>query len=339
MSEDSIELFWSLLDWGKYDEARRNIPKSFSFKMLHPTKKLTVLIAAYHAPLAPDRKQGESCLELIEWLIRSGASLSQKCGFSTNFARCNVWKKQDEENTKLSVEFKGHSFLSWIDAWKKQFRGKPEWKDNLDYLDKIIDRISKATSQLRTRPRASVDEGIVEIWEKSLLATASHDLTIEASDGSVTAHAHMLVAASPVVQAMLGSPMKERWTQQIQLKDTSSGAVTLFLEALYTCSSLGDPDYKTALSALDLAHRWQVEAVVAILADLIGGLITEESFPSIAEHAALKGLDTLKKACQNFGSQNAAIQEQIGKGTFPNVVQDLFSNKATSQPVKKRKRL
>ena len=109
------------------------------------------------------------------------------------------------------------------------------------------------------------------IWEKFLHATASHDLDIEAADGRVTAHAQMLMEASPVVQAMLLSPMKERQTKQIKLKDTSSSAVTLFLEVLYTCSSQGDPDYKTALSALDLAHRWQVEVVVEILADFIEG--------------------------------------------------------------------
>ena len=109
------------------------------------------------------------------------------------------------------------------------------------------------------------------IWEKFLHATASHDLDIEAADGRVTAHAQMLMEASPVVQAMLVSPMKERQTKQIKLKDTSSSAVTLFLEVLYTCSSQGDPDYKTALSALDFAHRWQVEVVVEILADFIEG--------------------------------------------------------------------
>ena len=118
------------------------------------------------------------------------------------------------------------------------------------------------------------------IWEKFLHATASHDLDIEAADGRVTAHAQMLMEASPVVQAMLVSPMKERQTKQIKLKDTSSSAVTLFLEVLYTCSSQGDPDYKTALSALDLAHRWQVEVVVEILADFIEGL----GFQSVYSH-------------------------------------------------------
>ena len=40
---------------------------------------------------------------------------------------------------------------------------------------------------------------------------------------------------------------------------------------LYTCSAQDEPDYETALGALDLAHRWQVEAVVAILTDLLAG--------------------------------------------------------------------
>ena len=239
---------------------------------------------------------------------------------------------------EIEVKYEGHSLMTYIEEWQQKLRGKPEWEDDYDFLDQVLAKIAKAVSlRNNRRPRASVEEGIVEIWNTYLHATASHDLTIEAADGRVTAHAQMLAAASPVVQAMMGSPMKEHQTQQIQLKDTSTGAVTLFLEALYTCSSQSDPDCKTALLALDLAHRWQVEAVVAILADLIEGLITGESFLAIAEHAALKGLETLKKACQNFGSQNAAVKEQIEKGQLPKVVQDLFGDKATLQPVKKRK--
>ena len=59
---------------------------------------------------------------------------------------------------------------------------------------------------------------------------------------------------------------------------------------MYTCSTQGDPDYKTVLEALDLAHRWQVEVVVPILADLLETMITDESFAAIAEHAILKAL-------------------------------------------------
>ena len=153
-------------------------------------------------------------------------------------------------------------------------------------------------------------EGIIEIWEKFLQAKASHDLRILAADDCVTAHAQMLREASPVVHAMLGAAMKEQKTQEIQLQDTSGSAVNLFLETLYTCSSQGDPDYNTALSALDLAHRWQVDVVVVILQDLLSELISEDSFLTIAEHAQLKGLENLKRSCQSFGAQSPTILEK-----------------------------
>ena len=40
---------------------------------------------------------------------------------------------------------------------------------------------------------------------------------------------------------------------------------------LYTCSAQHEPDHKTALHALDLAHRWQVDVVVDILTGLLAG--------------------------------------------------------------------
>ena len=334
MSNDYLELFWTLLDLAKYDELRSSIPKNFSWNILHPEYKTTILVRACRFPA--DGRTEEDILNTVEWLVKSGASISQKCGNSTT-SKYSLWKTNDEANTKITVEYRGHSVMSYINAWREALQGKPEWKHTFDFLAKVVDRIAKASGQLQRGNRSAVHESIVDIWEKFLHAKDSHDLDIEAADGHVTAHARMLMGASPVVQAMLASPMQERHTKRIRLKDTSCSAVTLFLETLYTCSSQGDPDYQTALSALDLAHRWQVDVVVEVLADFIEGLIAEASFAAIAEHAALKGLDQLKKACQRFGSENAAIQDQLGKGKFPKVVQDLFQEKATTQPVKKRK--
>ena len=62
------------------------------------------------------------------------------------------------------------------------------------------------------------------------------------------------------------------------------------MRILYTCSMQTEPDYSTVLHALDLAHRWQVEVVVTILAQLLQGMITDESFLTIAEHAVLKAV-------------------------------------------------
>ncbi|CAK9096604.1 unnamed protein product [Durusdinium trenchii] len=170
------------------------------------------------------------------------------------------------------------------------------WSDELDYLDKALERIARpvglpaedGTEGLAAWPWAEQNDGILENWERCLRATCSHDLTLDTADGPVTAHAVILKEASPVIKAMLGSPMKEQETQHVQVKDSPKAGVSLFLETLYTCSTSTEPDYHTVLSALDLAHRWQVHVVVAILTDLLGTMITEESFPPIAEHAATR---------------------------------------------------
>lgn len=291
MSSDYLELFWTLLEDRNLEQLRSTVPRHFDWSALHPKRNTTILVEALIG--FPEAEEESRCLGLIEWLVGSGASFSQKSGAST---LTYTVRKCTDPSTKIAVPYKGHSALSFIAAWRQEM-----------------------------------------IWEKFLHATASHDLTIETADGCVTAHAQMLQEASPVVQAMLGAPMREQKTQHIQLPDTNSSAVTLFLETLYTCSAQGDPHYKTALAALDLAHRWQVEAVVAILADLMIEQIDEQSFGAIAEHAALKNLEPLKRACQNFGSQSAAIRDKIKKGEMPKAVQDLFEE--SSQPAKKRKRL
>eukprot|EP00438_Fugacium_kawagutii_P034334 Skav216689 [mRNA] locus=scaffold91:200456:201436:+ [translate_table: standard] len=325
---------------GKFEEIKNSVPENFDWHTLHPAFKTTILVEAINCLNWSDAGDLAK-LDNIEWLVEQGASYSQKCGHSDKAWASTRWKF-NKPDVKLKVAFGVHSSASYIEEWIKQVTDKgKEWQVERKFLEETLGRIARASSKRQTRPRSPVDDGIVEIWEKFLHATASHDLTLEAADGQVTAHSGMLQEASPVVQAMLASPMTEGKSQRIQLKDTSRSAVTLFLEALYTCSFQGAPDYQTALSALDLAHRWQVEVVVAILADLLQKMITQESFPAIAEHAALKNLDTLKQACRKFGSECDEIQDKIKKGQFPRVVRDLFQvvEASSSHPVKKRKLL
>ena len=336
MSKDTNELFWTLLDLTKYEQLKSCTPEDFCWDTLNPNDNTSILVSALKFP-TEWRKEAD-VLDLIEWLIKSGASVSQECGASS--CAYSLWKTGDEQNTKLCVRYRGHTVLSYIQAWRNQIASSTaDFKQEQRFLSRVIDRIAAASCQRKAQHRVTVHEGVVDIWEKSLRATASHDLTIEAVDGQVTAHAHMLMAASPVVQAMLKSPMKEAASQHIQLHDTQSSAVTLLLEALYTSSSLSDPGYKTVLSALDLAHRWQIEVVVRMLADLVGEMITKESFPAIAEHAALKNLGALKTACRQFGSECDELQEKIKQGHFSKAVQDLFHLSTAPPPVKKPKRL
>ena len=65
-----------------------------------------------------------------------------------------------------------------------------------------------------------------------MAATTSHDLSFKTADGEVTAHAQMLKDASPVISAMLASPMKEGQAQAIWVKDANRSGVSLFLQSL-----------------------------------------------------------------------------------------------------------
>eukprot|EP00439_Symbiodinium_sp_Y106_P043521 s2269_g5.t1 len=139
-----------------------------------------------------------------------------------------------------------------------------------------------------------------------LNSNGAHDLTFQTGQGPVTAHAHMLMDASPVLKAMLESSMKEGTTQCIDVKDSSSQGVTLLLQMIYTCSSQDEPSYGTFLEALDLAHRWQVTDAVSIISQALSGMLEPKSFPSIAEAAVLKGLEGLKTACRSFARTSSA---------------------------------
>ena len=136
------------------------------------------------------------------------------------------------ERPAVPVQCKGLSAISFVAVVQKMRDNLKDWKREEAFLVKVTARFAAAFSLSAAGPRVSIHEGIAELWEKSLAAKESHDLTIETADGVVTAHAHMLKAASAVVAAMLGSPMKEGKAQRIEIKDTAGKAVSLFLERL-----------------------------------------------------------------------------------------------------------
>ncbi|CAK9068118.1 unnamed protein product [Durusdinium trenchii] len=219
-----------------------------------------------------------------------------------------MWKADNKDATIVTVTYACHSAVSYVAAWKSLLsQRKEDWSRVQAYLTKVL-RCFTAQSEALPQARISIRQGIVDLWERCLMDTSSQDLTFNTADGEVTAHSHVLAQASPVVAAMLSSPMKEGQKCLIEVKDASSNSVSLFLELLYTCSTKLDPDYQMVLQALDVAHRWQVEVVVTILADLLQGMITDESFVAIAEHSVLKGLENLKTAARRFGAESAAVQ-------------------------------
>eukprot|EP00435_Cladocopium_sp_Y103_P052863 s2633_g16.t1 len=288
----------------------------------------TLLVRCIRNALVLPEERKVHHLKTIDWLIGCGARIEQACtGGQSAFG----WPSKPEIQ-EVKVQCKGLSAIAYVRVLRGLMRENLEhWKVQDDFLIEVLSLFA-ASSPSASRHRVPIDEGIAELWEKSLAAKDSHDLTIETADGLVTAHAHMLKAASSVVTAMLESPMKEGKAYRIEIQDTPSKAVSLFLEILYTCSVQDELDHQTALHALDLAHRWQVQVVVVILTDLLTGMITDESWAAIAEHAVLKGLERLKAAAQRFGAESEKVQADLGAGRLPAVVAQLFP--AASQPSK-----
>ena len=330
------ELLWALVREGSLEEMKRLHLESFDWNSTHPRTGITLLFQAIES--TSSSLSFDEVLRKIEWLISQGASITQPCKPATKL----------EPHEETLREYEGQSALSWVLDGRALF-SEPKMENDEEKAESayrclglILSCFAKASSSKISKEalaRVSIHEGIAHLWEKSLLAKDSHDLTIETADGQVTAHAHMLKEASSVAKAMLESPMKEGKAQRIEVKDTSSSAVSLFLEILYTCSAHCDPDYQTALQALDLAHRWQVDVVVEILSEVLSGMITDESFSAIGEHAILKGLERLKAAAQTFAASSPVLSSQFKEGHLPRVLAPLFPAASAEEPKPKRRRM
>ena len=61
--------------------------------------------------------------------------------------------------------------------------------------------------------------------------TSTHNLIFETAGREVSAHEHMLLLASPMLNAMLQSIMKEGSSKRIQVRDSSESGVSLFLDS------------------------------------------------------------------------------------------------------------
>ncbi|CAE7807876.1 klhl36, partial [Symbiodinium microadriaticum] len=175
--------------------------------------------------------------------------------------------------------------------------------------------------------KASVHEAVVNLWESVREMSSTHNVIFETSDGEVSAHDHILMAASPVLRAMLQSAMKEGKDKRVQVWDSTKCGMTLFLDVLYTSSTCLELQYKTILEAFDLAHRWQVQHVTDILTETLKGEIRVESFAEIAEAAVLKAVEPLQRACMEFGTKDKEIQTLLKKNSLPPAVRKLLGQR------------
>ena len=222
------ELLLALLEHSHPLEDLKKIDlEGFNWSTRFETGQTLLVRSIRNALVVPPEKHGEH-LKTIDWLISSGASIEQECAGGLS----DFWLPSKPGIKEVKVDCKDLNAIAYVRVLRRLMGQNLEhWKVQDDFLVQVLSLFA-ASSRSASRHRVSIDEGIAELWEKSLAAKDSHDLTIETADGLVTAHAHMLKAASSVVAAMLESPMKEGKNQRIEVKDAPNQAVSLFLEPL-----------------------------------------------------------------------------------------------------------
>ncbi|CAE7906910.1 bath-42 [Symbiodinium microadriaticum] len=160
------------------------------------------------------------------------------------------------------------------------------------------------------------------------------------SAGVVYAHSLVLKAVSPVLKALLSSPMLEGATGVIQVEGVGVASVHLLLQLLYTGTTPdADHDPSVLLGTLDLAHRWQAAHVVDIVEGALVKKIKLENLGAFCETALLKGLPTLRNACKRFAQSSteaANVSRILQSKDFPQCARDELS--APKPPQKRRRR-
>ena len=159
---DSSKLFWHLLhEEGSVEDLKGAVPAAFSWRELDPLKR-TILVAAIAA--AVGGKCSSESLEVIEWLVESGASWSQKSGQSARIVSFG----------RKEVPWSNRCAISFIEALLEQLDSK--WEAEIEFLKAVSRRIGKGNRKrgpISCRSRVSIDEGVVEIWEKVFAAQGS----------------------------------------------------------------------------------------------------------------------------------------------------------------------
>ncbi|CAE7446112.1 unnamed protein product [Symbiodinium sp. CCMP2592] len=279
-------------------------------------------------------------LKIIEWMIYCGADPHHRVSAegSTALYRTIRGREEKDSTDKVYIARKGHNLLSYALLLRRhslKYEGKEEL---LAYIAEVVSIISRANVQ---RTKVQVDQSVIDRWEAIRGMTDTHNVTFDTADGPVTAHDIALRASSPVLSAMLMSCMAEGASKHVQVKDSSAAGVSLFLDLVYTSSTCSEVDHKSAIEALDLAHRWQVESVVRVLEEILQGMITDSSFVDIASAATFKGLTGLEKFCAAFAQNSNALRQMSEKGELPPCLEKFLGHAATasdtSAPKKKRR--
>lgn len=339
----STDMIWLLLEDGDLETLRAVVPAGFDWcTRFHPTEDRTPLQVAIVGAITVNESKFKQYIGLVTWLIENGADPQQQVP-SNSTCKLSLWKNADQEGTKVEVQYAGTSAISMVVQLRKLLRQKMKDLDSSKpsfepEIARCTNFLSLMAREIKTqREKVPVDSGVVDLWERISRNTATHDVTIETASGPVTAHRLVLTMASPVLAAMLSSTMREGCNQRIDVKDASQEGASFFLELTYTGTSCSDVDHSVALVALDLAHRWQVDHVVAMVSRALEDMLNDSNFSIIAESAVIKELPDLKMRCKTFAANSSALKKKLKDGKMPQCVLELLG-KAPEPKVQPKKR-
>jgi len=296
--------------------------KGFDFNCHHPTRGYTTLQALILDHLFPlngfesfakSLERSDHAVRVAEWLIKHGADPYLEATQGQEKVPIRRWRHKDiEEESTVTWTPAGHSTVSMLAKIRADMRDTKGARWDKVSASRIVEKLVHAMMCIdcESTPgeKVTVDSSLLELWDSVLSDSKSHDLTIKCADGSVTAHSHVLSAASPVVAAMLSCGMQEAARREVCV-DCSSDSVQFLLELVYTGSSGRDFSTDFGLASLDLAHRWQMHNAVRMLEQAVISVLSEDNFADVVEVVTLKDLAQLKAACRRMAQEKSKLRK------------------------------
>jgi len=266
-----------------------------------------------------------------------------------------LWERTSQLSVRVSAErHSGHSAISLGIAIKRKLlphAGK------YNHFVKNVDDMLAVFAEAAVLQSGSIERGIVDTWTKILEddSRADVELCVDSKKESVRAHSLILCNASSVLKATLELPMKESKSKVVTVPGVSVAALRHFLSMVYTgYPPDDDAPIRVQLEALDLAHRWQVAAVVDALEVSLADVIGDEFCPSqmahdqlqlldeLLEAAVLKQLRRLRFACHQLVSKEECYRNALASGAFGQIStrdlrEALVIPSEQERPVKRRR--
>ena len=338
--------FTALLHDGEHDAVKAMCPDSYSWIDVHGYEGETPLQRLVIATLPLEdgmvQKEYAQIHDMARWLIKRGADPHEKAAKTAEDE--NTWGEDDGsdddndtgQDVTAKMPIKGHnavSSLTWLRSSMR--RAESIWSQEIAALDELLQIF--VSTQADACEKVDIDASMVNFWDELRHDESTHDVLLDTSDGHVGAHRLVLGRASSALHVMLSSGMLEGQQQRIVCQDTSTPAMGLLLDLVYTGSTTRAVALESGLGAFELAHRWQVQHVLPMTERLLVGLLDHASFERIAELAVLKGSGDFERAVAAWAKASREVKCSLDAGRYSHALRKLLGKDEKPAATRKRK--